>query len=107
MATLRVCLAGSGRVSIGQRKSFHTPTTAKMETTPRIGREIGRTTERRGRMEGGPAIEAASSSSCGIESKNRLSRKMLNAFVTDGSQIAHGLLRRFRSKIGTSSTVRY
>lgn len=52
-------------------------------------------------------MEAASRSSRGIESKNRFSRKMLKAFVTDGSQITQGELSRLRWKTGTSSTVRY
>ena len=52
-------------------------------------------------------MAAASSSSSGIESKNRLSRKMLNALATDGSQIASGVPIRFRCRIGRSATVTY
>ncbi|CAM5621355.1 hypothetical protein STENM223S_03541 [Streptomyces tendae] len=92
---------------MGQRKSFQTPTIAKMDTTPRIGREIGSTIDRRVRIGEAPSMEAASRSSWGTESKNRFSRKMLKALVTEGSQIAHGEFSRLRSKIGTSSTVRY
>ncbi len=42
-----------------------------------------------------------------MESKNRFSRKMLKALVTDGSQIAQGELTRLRWIRGTSRTVRY
>ncbi len=45
--------------------------------------------------------------SLGMESKNRFSRKMLNAFVTAGSQMAQGVLSRFHPKIGMSMTVTY
>lgn len=100
-------MPGSGRASIGQRKSFQTPTTAKMETTPRMGREIGSTTERSVRIGLAPSMAAASRSSRGMESKKRFSRKMLKALVTEGSQITHGVLSRLRSKTGRSSTVRY
>ena len=89
-------MAGSGRVSMGHRKSFQTPTTAKIDTTPRMGREMGSTIDHRVRIGLAPSIAAASRSSLGIESKNRLSRKMLKALVTEGSQIAHGVLSRFR-----------
>lgn len=54
-----------------------------------------------------PSMAEASRISCGIESKNRFSRKMLKALVTDGSQITQGVLSRFRSMIGMSRTVRY
>src|SRR5262245_31088734 len=42
MATLTGILLVSGITSSGQTKSFHTLTTAKMDTTPRIGRDTGR-----------------------------------------------------------------
>ena len=64
--------------------------TAKIETTPRMGREIGRTTDHRVRSGPAPSIVAADSRSAGIESKNRFNRKMLNALATAGSQIAKG-----------------
>ena len=38
-----VCFAGLFNTNKGQRKSFHTVTTAKIDTTPRIGRDIGKT----------------------------------------------------------------
>ena len=37
------CLFGFVSTSSGQRKSFHDASTAKTETTPRIGRDIGST----------------------------------------------------------------
>ncbi len=72
-----------------------------------MGREIGSTIDHRIRRGEAPSMEAASSSSFGMESKNRFSRKMLKALVTAGSQIAHGVFSRLRSTTGTSSTVRY
>ena len=82
-------------------------TRAKIETTPMIGREIGSTTEHRVRSGDAPSMAAAASSSPGIESKNRLSRKMLKALATEGSQIASGVPIRFRCSSGRSGTVRY
>src|SRR5207244_2584001 len=52
-------------------------------------------------------IAAAASRSPGIESKNRLSRKMLKALATEGSQIASGEPIRFRCRSGRSDTVTY
>ena len=40
------CSSGFVSTSNGQRKSFQDARTANTETTPRIGRDIGRTTER-------------------------------------------------------------
>jgi hypothetical protein len=42
-----------------------------------------------------------------MESKNRLSRKMLNALATDGSQIASGVPTRFQCVSGMLTTVTY
>ena len=72
-----------------------------------IGREIGSTTERRVRSGDAPSIAAADSRSPGIESKNRLSRKILKALATEGSQIASGEPIRFRCRSGRSETVTY
>src|ERR1700691_6635907 len=93
--------------SSGQRKSFQTATSAKIETTARIGREIGSTTERNVRSGEAPSIAAACSSSVGTESKNRLSRKILKALATEGSQMAAGEPIRFRCRIGRFATVMY
>src|ERR1022692_3671918 len=109
MPTLSVSRLGlyPPSTSSGQRKSFQTATTAKMETTPRIGRDMGSTTLRRVRSGDAPSIADASISSLGIESKNRLSRKILKALATDGSQMASGVPIRFRCRIGRLATVRY
>jgi hypothetical protein len=107
MPMLMDILSLSGRTSSGQTKSRQTFTTVRMETTPRMGREIGITTDHRMRTGDAPSISAASSSSLGIESKKRLSRKMLKPLAAAGSQIAHGVLSRFQPKIGRSFTVRY
>jgi hypothetical protein len=109
MPTLRVSRLGlyPYSTSSGHRKSFQTATSPKIETTPMIGREIGSTTERRVRSEDAPSIAAAARSSFGIESKKRLSRKMLKALATEGSQIASGEPIRSRCRIGRSATVTY
>src|SRR3954452_1785521 len=102
MPTFRVSRFGlyPYSTSSGHRKSFQTATSEKIETTPMIGREMGSTTERRVRSGDAPSMAAAARSSVGIESKNRLSRKMLNALATEGSQIASGDPIRFRCRIG-------
>ena len=107
MPTLTVRVSGDGMTSFGQRKSFQTAVTAKIETTPRIGRDIGRMIDQSVRSGDAPSIRAAAISSSGIESKNRFSRKMLNAFATIGSQIAHGESSRLTCRIGRSITVTY
>ena len=43
--------------SSGQRKSFQTLTTAKIDTTPRIGRDIGRITDHSARSGPAPSID--------------------------------------------------
>jgi len=78
----------------------------KIETTPRIGRETGITTDHRMRTGPAPSSDAASSSSRGIESKNRLSSRMLNPFAAAGNHSAHGVLSRCQPRIGTSTMVR-
>src|SRR4051812_46706910 len=107
MPTLSVRVSGDGMTSFGQRKSFQTYVTAKIETTPRIGRDIGRMIDQRMRSGDAPSIIAAAIRSSGIESKNRLSRKMLNALATSGSQRAHGESSRLRCTIGTLIAVTY
>src|ERR1700736_1244083 len=107
MPTFSVCLAGSVKVSRGHRKSFHTATTAKIETTPSIGRDIGRMIDHSVRDELAPSSAAANKMSSGIESKNRFSKKMLNALATDGSQITQGVFCRLRWTSGRSRMVRY
>src|ERR1700754_3206228 len=105
MPTLRVRVSGDGITSFGQRKSFQTYVTAKIETTPRIGRDIGRMIDQSVRSGVAPSTMAAAIRSSGIESKNRFSRKMLKALATSGSQIAHGESSRLRFRIGMSITV--
>src|SRR6202035_4480408 len=93
--------------SSGQRKSFQTATRLKIETTAMIGRDMGSTIFHRTISRDAPSTEAASMYSVGIESKNRLSRKMLNALATDGSQMAAGEPIRFRCRRGRSAIVTY
>src|SRR3984957_7623026 len=102
MPTFSVSLGGLNppSTSSGHRKSFHTATSEKIDTTARIGLEIGMMIDRGGRGGGAPAIAAA-----GIESKNRLSRKMLNPLATLGSQIAAGEPIRLIFTIGRCATV--
>ena len=107
MPTFTVFVVGDGCTSSGQRKSLKVAVTEKIETTPRIGRDTGRMIDHSTRNGPAPSIAAAWSISFGIESKNRFNRKMLNALVTAGSQIAHGVLSRFQPKIGMSMTVTY
>src|ERR1044071_7564275 len=107
MPTLSVRVSGDGMTSFGQRKSFQTYVTAKIETTPRIGRDIGRMIDHKVRSGDAPSTMAAAIRSSGIESKNRLSRKMLNALATSGSQIAHGESSRLTWMIGRSIAVTY
>src|SRR3984885_5589369 len=107
MPTLSVRVSGDGITSFGQRKSFQTAVTAKIETTPRIGRDIGRMIDQSVRSGDAPSTMAAAIRSSGIESKNRLSRKMLNALAISGSQIAHGLPIRFQCTMGSADIVTY
>src|SRR3954452_21273697 len=107
MPTLNVLVSGDGSTSFGQRKSFHTAVTAKMETTPRIGRDIGRMIDQSVRSGVAPSISAAAMRSSGTESKNRFNSKMLNAFATAGSQMANGESSRLTWMTGRSITVTY
>ena len=56
MPTLIDILSVSGSTSSGQTKSFQTSTTAKMDTTPRIGRDTGSTIDHRIRSGEAPSI---------------------------------------------------
>src|SRR6201990_1860067 len=107
MPTLTVRVSGDGMTSLGQRKSFQTAVTAKIETTPRMGRDIGRMIDHSVRNGDAPSICAAAIRSSGIESKNRLSRKMLNALATSGSQIANGESIRLMCTNGRLMAVKY
>src|SRR5688500_14622349 len=100
MPTLTVRVSGDGITSLGQRKSFQTAVTAKIETTPRIGRDIGRMIDQSVRSGDAPSMTAADMRSSGIESKKRFNRKMLNALATIGSQIAKGESSRLTWTIG-------
>src|ERR1700751_2312707 len=51
---------GFGSTSSGQRKSFHDASTAKTETTPRIGFDIGSTIDQNSRNGPAPSLGAAS-----------------------------------------------
>src|SRR3954469_5619637 len=93
--------------SFGQRKSFQTAVTPKMDTTPRIGRDIGRMIDHSVRSGDAPSIMGAAIRCSGIESKKRLSRKMLNALAISGSQSAHGESSRLTCTIGRSIAVTY
>src|SRR6202012_1186722 len=104
---LMVGADGSLRTSSGHRKSFHTLTAAKIDTTPMIGREIGSTTRHRVRNGPAPPSAAGASRSAGTESKNRFRMKMLKPLAPDGSQIAHGVFSRLRCTNGRLLAVRY
>ncbi len=101
-ATLMGCLSVSENTISGHRKSCHTATSAKIDTTPSTGRDMGSTIDHRVRSLPAPSISAASRTSLGSWSKNRLSRYRLKALATAGSQMASGSLSRPRS-----ATVRY
>ena len=64
MPTFSVSLGGLNppSTSSGHRKSFHTATSEKIDTTARIGLEIGMMIERKIRSAEAPSIAAASSS---------------------------------------------
>src|SRR6201996_4560835 len=104
---LMVCADGSDRTSNGQRKSFHTLTAAKIDTTPMIGREIGSTTRHRGRNGPAPSRAAAASRSADTESKNLFRIKILTPLATDGSQIAQGVFSSDACRNGRLFAVRY
>jgi hypothetical protein len=61
---------------------------ANTETTPRIGFDIGSTTDRNRRTGLAPSRAAASKISRGRLSKNRFISTTLNALAPAGSQIA-------------------
>ena len=82
------CLFGFVSTSSGQRKSFHDASTAKTETTPRIGFDIGSTIDKKSRNGPAPSMRAASKISRGRLSKKRLTSTTLNALAPAGSQMA-------------------
>ena len=65
---------------------------ANTETTPRIGLDIGSTTDQNSRNGPAPSTSAASKISRGRSSKNRLTSTTLNAFAPAGSQTAQNEL---------------
>ena len=58
---------------------------ANTETTPMIGRDIGSTIDHSSRNGPAPSTRAASTSSIGMFSKNRLTSRTLNALAPAGS----------------------
>src|SRR5258707_10210250 len=76
---------------------------ANTDTTPRIGLDIGRTTDQKSRKVLAPSTLAASNTSRGRLSKNRVTSTTLNALAPDGSQTARKLLM---SDVPTSGGVR-
>jgi hypothetical protein len=65
--------------------------TAKTDTTPMIGRDIGSTIDQKSRNGPAPSTWAASKISRGRLSKNRLIRITLNAEAQAGSQTAQNV----------------
>ncbi len=61
---------------------------ANTDTTPRMGRDIGSTTDRKSRTGPAPSVRAASNTSRGRLSKKRFTSRMLNAFAAIGSHTA-------------------
>src|ERR1700740_494872 len=81
-------MSGFASTSNGQRKSFHEASTAKTETTPRIGFDIGSTILQKSAKGPAPATPAASKISRGRLSKKRVTRMTLNALAPAGSHTA-------------------
>ena len=71
-----------------------------------IGRDSGSTIRSRTRSGPAPSIFAASRSSRGIESKNRMSTITLNALAADGSQTAQNVSCRLMFSSGIRRIVR-
>src|SRR4029077_4996549 len=82
------CLFGFVRTSRGHRKSFHDASRANIETTPRIGFDIGSTILQKSWKGPAPSISAASKISRGRLSKKRVTRITLNALAPAGSHTA-------------------
>ncbi len=101
------CRAGLGSTSNGQRNSFHAPITVMSEVTPMIGLDIGRTMRQKIWNGPAPSIFAASNTSFGSASKNRVTSSTLNALAAPGSHTAQNVLIRFQCSSGMSSTVTY
>src|ERR1700746_188618 len=78
------CLFGfPERTRKGHRKALHEPRTAKTETTPRIGFDIGSTIRQKSWKGPAPSISAASKISRGRLSKNRVTRMTVKALAPD------------------------
>jgi len=105
-ATEMGCMSGRCSTSSGQRKSFHDATIVSNDTTARIGFDSGSTRLTRIRTPPAPSILAASNSSRGSESKNRLITSTLNAFAAAGSHTAQYVLSRLTPRPGMSRIVR-
>ena len=71
---------------LGHRKSAHAALIARIDTTPRIGRDIGSTIDQNSRKVPAPSVRAASKISRGRLSKNRVTSSTLNALAPAGSQ---------------------
>ena len=71
-----------------------------------IGRDIGSTRYQNVAKAPAPSIFAASNSSRGSDSKNRVTSSTLNALAAAGSQTAQKVSMRFRPRIGRSRIVR-
>ena len=93
--------------SIGHRKSFQLAIVANTDTTPRIGLDIGRTIDQNSRNGLAPSTLAASNTSRGRPSKNRVISTTLNALAPDGSQTAQKLLISDVPTTGGLRIVRY
>ena len=81
--------------------------TANTETTPRIGRDIGRTTDQNSRNGPAPSTLAASKISRGRLSKKRVISTMFTALAPAGSQTPQKLSISRTWTIGMSTIVRY
>src|SRR5438067_13214748 len=86
------CLFGSASTRSGQRKSFHEASTAKTDTTPRIGFDIGSTIFVNSVNGPAPSMRAASKISRGRLSKKRFTITTLNALAPAGHHTAQELL---------------
>src|SRR6188472_1451448 len=81
--------------------------TANTETTPSTGLDIGSTTDQNSRNGPAPSVRAASNTSRGRLSKNRLTTMTLKADAPAGSHTAQKVSNRRTWTTGTSRTVRY
>ncbi len=91
----------------GQRKSAHAALMARIDTTPRIGFDIGRTIDQNSRKVPAPSVRAASKISCGMLSKKRITSSTLNALAPAGSHTAQNVLMSEWPMSGGLRIVRY